>query len=80
MADVQRDVVTLYQMWHWTCPRCKNDYYAEMVPAELNEEERVELAIRGVYCPLPGDFVTKPSVVECCVCDIEYATVTEFEE
>ena len=78
MKDPDQRVVILEQAWVWTCPRCKNQWNAEMAIAELTPDEKESMMIdHGVFGAETGDFVTKPSVVECKVCEFEYATEIE---
>lgn len=38
--------VELKPSWTWTCPKCGEKSIVEQVPAEINEEERLELIER----------------------------------
>ena len=64
--------VGLEQVWHWNCPICGRDRFVEGIIAELNTEERQELAIEHGVEHIPGDWLVKPCSVECTDCQKEF--------
>lgn len=80
MNDKLNIEVSLEQVWAWDCPVCgMQDQVIRGIIAELNEDEKHELAVKhGVFGAQTGDWLTTPKVVECSACGREFP-VTNLE-